>query len=60
MGTPLAYMESTASHEDVLNLASTLSAFSKVLESGQGVPKRFIPPGDLRLGELQTAYQSFY
>lgn len=57
-GTSLAFMESTASHPDVLKLHDELISIQKTL-NGTGIPKGTMLSG-LNLGELQSAYQNFY
>lgn len=54
----LAYIESTAKHEDVIKLRDYLASLSqKIGESN--LDMRQLPQG-LNLGELQTTYQNFY
>jgi len=60
-GQTLAYLESTAKHNEVLQLEKALKKvqrqfFNKQLESKSS----FNTPVELQLGELQSAYQSFY
>lgn len=55
---PLAFMESTANHRDVLKLHEALMQFNIALTK-TGLAKDIIPIG-LNLGELQSAYQNFY
>lgn len=60
-GQPLAWMESTADHQQVIDLLSQLHAlserhFDERYESLEAV----IAPHNLRLGELQGGYQAFY
>jgi len=55
---PLAFMESTGSHEDVLKLHNVLKNIDKELSKDRGT-KILLLKG-LNLGELQGAYQSFY
>lgn len=55
----IAYLESTASHEDVVNLLDKL----RQLQSDKVTLKHLeqvMPPSSLHLGELQGSYQSFY
>lgn len=54
----LAYIESTARHEDVINLRAHLAILSHKLGKEE-VAIQQLPYG-LNLGELQSAYQSFY
>lgn len=55
---PLAFMESTASHGDVLKLREVLGQFDAMLVK-TGQVQDLIPKG-LQLGELQSGFQSFY
>ncbi|TCC98321.1 HlyD family secretion protein [Pedobacter hiemivivus] len=55
---PLAFMESTANHRDVLKLHDVLMQITKEL-SANGIAPALLLKG-LNLGELQGAYQSFY
>jgi multidrug resistance efflux pump len=55
---PLAFMESTASHADVLKLHDILMQVSREL-TASGLAPNLLPNG-FNLGELQGAYQSFY
>lgn len=55
---PLAFMESTANHRDVIRLHDGLTKIATGLEQGL-VAKNLVPTG-LNLGELQSSYQSFY
>ncbi len=57
---PLAFIESTASHNDVLTLANQLKALSAALNSAQPIKDKNILGNHLNLGELQGNYQSFY
>ncbi|MDR2270971.1 MAG: HlyD family secretion protein [Sphingobacterium sp.] len=58
-GTPLAYLESTADHEQVLMLLERLQQLRQNGEQPYNLEK-LIAPRDLNLGELQTSYQNFY
>lgn len=55
---PLAFMESTANHRDVLKLHDELMRINDELIKGS-LGKGEIPSG-LNLGELQSSYQNFY
>jgi len=55
---PLAFMESTASHRDVLKLHDILMQITRKL-SVAGIAPNLLVKG-LSLGELQGAYQNFY
>ncbi|MGE8377043.1 MAG: HlyD family secretion protein [Sphingobacterium sp.] len=55
----LAYLESTADHEQVLHLFSTLDSLRANNSMDYNLEK-LIPPYQLRLGELQAGYQNFY
>lgn len=57
-GQPLAFMESTASHVDVLKLHDILMEVSRELTAAGRAPN--LLPNGLNLGELQGAYQNFY
>lgn len=56
---PLAFMESTADHNNVLKLHKELIELSKRLLRN-GSMSGDLPLKNLRLGELQGAYQNFY
>lgn len=57
---PLAFIESTANHYDVIALADKLKTLSRQLSNSEVVgAKDFVTKG-LNLGELQGNYQSFY
>jgi biotin carboxyl carrier protein len=59
MGEVLGYLESTANHEEVLNLRSGIDTIQVLLDQGYaGKISRHFPVSD-QLGELQTSYQSF-
>lgn len=55
---PLAFMESTANHRDVLKLGEALKQFDGMLAKA-GYVQDLVPKG-LQLGELQSAFQGFY
>jgi multidrug efflux pump subunit AcrA (membrane-fusion protein) len=54
----LAYLESSANPEDVLNLSSVLKRMQSDIFSNVSSSQKL--PLDLDLGELQGAYQTFY
>ena len=59
-GAPLAYLESTARHEQVLALVHDLRRAWKLTEDGQLEQVARLPLADFHeLGELQGAYQPF-
>ncbi|MGM9476849.1 HlyD family secretion protein [Pedobacter sp. GSP4] len=53
----LAYLESTANHEQILQLNSQLKSFQRNLKITCEITHL---PTNLNLGELQASYQSFY
>lgn len=60
-GEPLAYLESTAKHDDVIKLRTLLLAMKKQLASSSNLAPVLNPfIYELHLGELQNSYQSFY
>ncbi len=56
----LAFLESTAKHEDVLKLQKQLEVLTIQVENNTGKKLETILPKGLALGELQTSYQNFY
>lgn len=60
-GQPLAYIESTANHEQVLLLISALKQLQQQFSSGKYVVKSYFSTSERynQLGELQTAFQTF-
>lgn len=58
-GQALAFLESTAKHQDVLKLGQALRAFRLELGEG-GTATLSTPENGLDLGELQPEYQAFY
>ncbi len=58
--TPLAFIESTAKHEDVLKLSQLLNKFNKHLNKDSVFTETYAFNNHLNLGELQPAYQAFY
>lgn len=57
---PLAFIESTANHHDVLTLAAKLKTLSAQLHTAQSLNDKNLLGNNLNLGELQGNYQSFY
>ncbi|WP_199138426.1 hypothetical protein [Pedobacter sp. ASV12] len=57
---PLAFIESTANHYDVMSLVAKLKMLSKKLADGQVIKTNDLDTKGLNLGELQGNYQSFY
>ncbi len=57
---PLAYIESTGRHEEVMELANKLNNISRLLNASKPVATKDFEITDLNLGELQGNYQSFY
>ncbi|MFC7525725.1 HlyD family secretion protein [Parapedobacter sp. GCM10030251] len=58
---PLAWMESTADHKQVLDLLAQLHSLRDAQqESGAFAELSVNAPTNLQLGELQNSYQSFY
>lgn len=57
-GQALAYIESTAKHDDVINLRKQLAVLSQQIGK-TALNIEYLPQG-LNLGELQGAYQNFY
>lgn len=57
---PLAFIESTANHYDVMILVAKLKMLSKKLADGQVIKTNDLDTKGLNLGELQGNYQSFY
>lgn len=56
---PLAYLQSTADHNQVLDLLDKLRQF-RSQEGHVYNLEQIIPPNRLQLGELQGSYESFY
>lgn len=57
----LAYLESTANHTQVLDLLKDLEKLQKQFYGiNYNGSELFNTPGDLKLGEVQGAYQSFF
>lgn len=57
---PLAFIESTANHEDVITLANKLKTLNQQLNSTSILNDKNFLGNNLNLGELQGNYQSFY
>lgn len=57
---PLAFIESTGKHEEVIELVNRLNNLSKLLNASQPITTKDFVTTDLNLGELQGNYQSFY
>jgi multidrug efflux pump subunit AcrA (membrane-fusion protein) len=57
----LAYIESTANHEQVLDLFNKLTTLQKQVRANHAELISFLDNTDVaQLGELQTSYQNFY
>ncbi|RZK60249.1 MAG: secretion protein HlyD [Pedobacter sp.] len=56
----LAFIESTASHSDVIHFAKKLKALQQKLSTTQVVALRDLETTGLNLGELQSSYENFY
>lgn len=59
-GAPLAFIESTGNHYDVLRLKKQLDLLSQAISNGNFSSIDKMIPRNIYLGELQTTYQSFY
>ena len=59
-GQPLAFIESTGKHEEVIALAKRLRDLSNLLNTSRPISTKDFIAADLNLGELQGNYQSFY
>lgn len=60
-GQQLAWMESTANHQQVLDLLAQLHIFRMEQQGNRAITELFVnAPINLQLGELQNGYQSFY
>lgn len=57
---PLAFIESTAKHSDVILLAEKLQQLGQQLNQNQVLSEKSFLGNSLNLGELQGSYQSFY
>ncbi len=59
-GQPLAYLESTANHQDVLLLLKQLHGLQQQVFAGQQINKTFFNSKTIyNIGELQPSYQTF-
>lgn len=59
LGTPIAFLESTGSHRDVLKLSAQLKSLREMVLSAKPLSLSLLSPNS-NLGELQAAYQNFY
>ncbi|MBB5645167.1 HlyD family secretion protein [Pedobacter cryoconitis] len=59
LGTPIAFLESTGSHRDVLKLSAQLKSLREMVLSAKPLSLYLLSPNS-NLGELQAAYQNFY
>lgn len=60
-GQPLAYIESTANHDKVLNLLEDLKNLQKRIQLNKPLLNTFFNNADkTQLGELQSSYQTFF
>lgn len=59
-GEVLGYMESTADHDQVLQLLQLLIEIRNETDANTKKLSELTSPTNLRLGELQAAYQNFY
>ncbi|RAJ32888.1 HlyD family secretion protein [Pedobacter cryoconitis] len=59
LGAPLAFLESTGSHRDVLKLSAQLKLLREMVLSAKPLSLALLSPNS-NLGELQAAYQNFY
>lgn len=59
-GDVLAYIESIADHEQVLQLLNTLTQLRSNHHLDPGKLNELMSPKNLKLGELQASYQNFY
>lgn len=57
---PLAFIESTAKHIDVIKFSDKLKSLQQKLNTAQEINSADFETSDLNLGELQNSYQSFY
>ncbi|WP_294347322.1 HlyD family efflux transporter periplasmic adaptor subunit [uncultured Sphingobacterium sp.] len=58
-GSPLAYLESTADHDQIIVLLDKLQQIRQMPNATYNL-EALIEPKNLNLGELQGAYQNFY
>ncbi|MDB5016223.1 MAG: hypothetical protein JWQ84_1055, partial [Mucilaginibacter sp.] len=60
-GQPLAYMESTANHDEVITLMANLKLTQKQVQLNKSIAGAFFNQSDNpQLGELQASYQTFF
>lgn len=59
LGTPIAFLESTGFHRDVLKLSAQLKSLREMVLSAKPLSLSLLSPNS-NLGELQAAYQNFY
>ncbi|MDB5141218.1 MAG: hypothetical protein JWR12_3134 [Mucilaginibacter sp.] len=60
-GQPLAYMESTANHDEVIALMANLKLTQKQIQLNKSIAGAFFNQSDNpQLGELQASYQTFF
>ncbi|HTD40790.1 MAG TPA: biotin/lipoyl-binding protein, partial [Mucilaginibacter sp.] len=61
LGQPLAYIESTANHKEVIDLLTNLKQLQNLAQLIKPIPNTFInQAGSRQLGELQASYQTFF
>ncbi|WP_313187779.1 HlyD family secretion protein [Sphingobacterium siyangense] len=59
-GMPLAYIESTGDHDQILDLLEMLKKTQRSVDSHSIELKSVVAPTNMELGELQGPYQNFY
>ncbi|MDB5153566.1 MAG: HlyD family efflux transporter periplasmic adaptor subunit [Mucilaginibacter sp.] len=60
-GQPLAYLESTADHREVIDLLASLKQLQNLGDKNKPIPNTFFnQEGNTQLGELQASYQTFF
>ena len=59
-GQPLAYVESTANHDEVIALVARLKELQKQLQFNKPTGDFFTQADNSQLGELQSSYQAFF
>jgi multidrug efflux pump subunit AcrA (membrane-fusion protein) len=60
-GQPLAYIESTANHDEVISLSGNLKDLQKLVLLDKPIVNAFFNKADkTQLGELQASYQTFF
>jgi HlyD family secretion protein len=57
---PLAFIESTARHEDVIQFALKLNRLSEAVSNNKKIDNKTFQTQGLNLGELQSSVQAFY